>query len=64
MALFAFDIILALLGVRSPIPRFDFRPVPHAAACPLLRVIAVIVAVFALLLLAIWVTVWFALQTL
>ena len=67
MALLALDIILALLGVRGHIPRFDdFRPAPAPAAdgAPLVPVIAVIVAVFAVLTLAVWLTVWFAVQIL
>ncbi len=63
MALLA--LTLTLLGVRGHIPRFDdFRPIPapHANMAPLFRAMAAIVALFAVLALAIWVMVWFAVQ--
>lgn len=68
MASLALDIVLWLAGIRGPIPRFDdFRPVPVAPAAGtnrLVRVLAIVAAVFAVLSLAIWGTVWIAIQLL
>jgi hypothetical protein len=68
MALFALDFVLRLLDVRGHIPRFDdFRPVPavpSAGAGHLVRALAIAVAVFAALSLAVWGTVWLAIQLL
>ncbi|RXG87801.1 hypothetical protein [Bradyrhizobium zhanjiangense] len=68
MAPFALDLILWLTGVRGHIPRFDdFRPVPAApttgAGHPM-RVLAIMATVFAALSLAVWGTVWLAIQLL
>jgi len=64
----ALDIVLWLLDVRGHIPRFeDFRPVPAAPAPSpghAVRVLAAIIAVFAALSLAVWATVWLAIQLL
>ena len=63
MALLA--LTLTLLGVRGHIPRFDdFRPIPapNANMAPLFRAMGAIVALFAVLALAIWVMVWFAVE--
>ncbi|RXG94293.1 MULTISPECIES: hypothetical protein [Bradyrhizobium] len=68
MAPFALDLILWLTGVRGHIPRFDdFRPVPAApttGAGHLMRVLAIMATVFAALSLAVWGTVWLAIQLL
>ncbi|OAF18895.1 hypothetical protein [Bradyrhizobium neotropicale] len=68
MAPFAYDLVLWLLGVRGHIPRFDdFRPVPAApttGAAHLMRVLAVMASIFAALSLAVWGTVWLAIQLL
>ncbi|MBW7971309.1 hypothetical protein [Bradyrhizobium sp. BR 10289] len=68
MASFAFALVLWLTGIRGHIPRFDdFRPVPAApsvGAHHLVRVLAVTAAVFAALSLAVWGTVWIAIQLL
>jgi hypothetical protein len=67
MGLSALDFVLWLLGVRGHIPRYeDFRPVPQAApaarANNIMLALAVIVAVFVVLSLAVWMTVWLAIQ--
>ncbi|OKO77092.1 hypothetical protein AC629_32045 [Bradyrhizobium sp. NAS80.1] len=68
MASFALDLVLWLTGVRGPIPRFDdFRPVPAAptaGAGYIVRILAIMATVFAALSLAIWGTVWIAIQLL
>ncbi len=68
MGLFALDVILWLLGVRGHIPRFDdFRPdpvTPVGSSAQLLRVLAAVAAVFAMLSLAVWAAVWLALHLL
>ena len=68
MASFALDLVLWLIGIRGHIPRFDdFRPVPAAPAAGanhLVRVLAVMAAVFAALSLAVWGTVWIAIHLL
>ncbi|MFT4119511.1 hypothetical protein [Bradyrhizobium sp.] len=68
MAPFALDLVLWLIGVRGHIPRFDhFRPGPAGAAAGaghLMRVMAILAAVVAALSLAIWGTVWFAIELL
>ncbi|PPQ18981.1 hypothetical protein CV770_12645 [Bradyrhizobium sp. AC87j1] len=57
MRLLALELILSLLDVRGHIPRFDdFRPAPAGTA----RALAAAIAVFAVLSLAIWATVWLA----
>jgi hypothetical protein len=66
MASLALDLVLRLTGVRGHIPRFDdFRPVPAApttSVSHVLRVVAITAAVFAALSLALWGTVWIAIQ--
>jgi len=66
MASLALDLILWLIGVRGHIPRFDdFRPVPAAPApgvSHIVRVLAITAVVFAALSLALWGTVWIAIQ--
>jgi hypothetical protein len=68
MASFALDLVLWLTGVRGHIPRFDdFRPVPAAptgGAGYIVRVLAIMATVFAALSLAVWGTVWIAIQLL
>lgn len=68
MTSFAFDLVLWLTGVRGHIPRFDdFRPVPAASSAGaghLVRVLAIMATVFATLSLAVWGTVWIAIQLL
>jgi hypothetical protein len=68
MALLALDLVLWLTGVRGHIPRFDeFRPVPAAPAAGIgsaVRVLAITAAVLAALSLAVWGTVWIAIQLL
>ncbi|MDI3565367.1 hypothetical protein [Bradyrhizobium sp. Arg816] len=68
MASLALDLVLWLTGVRGHIPRFDdFRPVPaahSAGAGHLMRVLAITAAIFAALSLAVWGTVWIAIQLL
>jgi hypothetical protein len=68
MALFALDLVLWLAGIRGNIPRFDdFRPVPVAPAAGanhLVRVLAIVAAVLIALSLAIWGTVWIAIELL
>ncbi|MDD1527720.1 MULTISPECIES: hypothetical protein [Bradyrhizobium] len=64
MRLLALELILSLLDVRGHIPRFDdFRPTPVAPApAGTARALAAIIAVFAVLSLAVWATVWLAVQ--
>jgi hypothetical protein len=68
MASFALDLVLWLAGIRGHIPRFDdFRPVPVAPAAGanhLLRVLAIVAAVLVVLSLAVWTTVWIAIELL
>ncbi|MCK1284815.1 hypothetical protein IVB41_12900 [Bradyrhizobium sp. 44] len=68
MASFALDLVLWLTGVRGHIPRFDdFRPVPSTpavGASHLIRVMVISAAVLAALSLAVWGTVWIAIQLL
>ncbi|MBI5262586.1 MAG: hypothetical protein HY852_12305 [Bradyrhizobium sp.] len=68
MGLFVLDVVLWLLGVRGHIPQFgDFRPVPsETSANPsvLKRILTAFVAVFAVLSLAVWATVWLAIRLL
>ncbi|MBR0820475.1 hypothetical protein [Bradyrhizobium liaoningense] len=68
MASLALDLVLWLIGVRGHIPRFDdFRPVPAApsvGAGYLARVLAIAAAILAALSLAVWGTVWIAIQLL
>jgi hypothetical protein len=66
MRLFALELILSLLDVRGHIPRFDdFRPIPAAPApVGVMRAVAAAIAVFAVLSLAIWATVWLAIHLL
>jgi hypothetical protein len=68
MAAFALDLVLWFIGVRGPIPRFDdFRPVPAAPAAGanhLTHVLAIMAAIFVALSLAVWGTVWLAIQLL
>ena len=68
MAPFALDLVLWLTGVRGHIPRFDdFRPVPTTptvGASHLVRVMVITAAVLAALSLAVWGTVWIAIQLL
>jgi hypothetical protein len=66
MASLALDLVLWLIGVRGHIPRFDdFRPIPAAptaGASHIVRVLAIMAVVFAALSLALWGTVWIAIQ--
>ncbi len=68
MGLFVLDVILWLVGLRGHIPQFDdFRPVPsHGSprSPALLGILAAFVGVFAVLSLALWATVWLAIQLL
>ena len=68
MASLALDLVLWLTGVRGQIPRFDdFRPVPTTptvGASHLVRVMVITAAVLAALSLAVWGTVWIAIQLL
>jgi hypothetical protein len=67
MTLLALDLVLWLTGVRGHIPRFDdFRPVParSVGSAHLVRVLAIMATVFAVLSLAVWGTVWIAIQLL
>ncbi|MET4602988.1 hypothetical protein ABIB90_002465 [Bradyrhizobium sp. JR4.1] len=68
MASFALDLVLWLTSVRGHIPRFDdFRPVPSTptvGAGHVVRVMVITAAVFAALSLAVWGTVWIAIQLL
>ncbi|MHC4049993.1 hypothetical protein [Bradyrhizobium sp. 25ACV] len=62
MRLLALELILSLLDVRGHIPRFDdFRPAPVAPApAGTVGALAAAIAVFVMLSLAIWATVWLA----
>lgn len=64
MGLLALDIVLWLTGIRGYIPRFDdFQPMPVApvsASGRLVRALAAMAAIFAVLSLAVWATVWLA----
>ncbi|MDA9474989.1 hypothetical protein XI03_10860 [Bradyrhizobium sp. CCBAU 65884] len=61
MRLLALELILSLLDVRGHIPRFDdFRPPVAPAPAGTVRALAAAIAVFAVLSLAIWATVWLA----
>ena len=66
MASLALDLVLWLTGVRGHIPRFDdFRPAPAtptAGVSYIARVLAITAGVFAVLSLALWGTVWIAIQ--
>jgi hypothetical protein len=66
MGLFALDIVLWLLGIRGHIPRFDdVRPVPAAPVTGpgnVMRALAAIAAVLAVLSLTLWATVWIAIR--
>ena len=66
MASFALDLVLWLTGVRGHIPRFDdFPPVPstpNVGVGHLVRVMVISAAVLAALSLAVWGTVWIAIQ--
>jgi hypothetical protein len=68
MALLALELVLWLTGIRGHIPRFDdFRPVPASPATGagyIVRVLAIMAAVFAALSLSVWGTVWIATQLL
>ena len=68
MVMFALDLVLWLTGVRGHIPHFDdFRPVPATPAVGtrrLVRVLAIMATMFAALSLAVWATVWIAIQLL
>ena len=68
MTSFALDLVLWLANVRDHIPRFeDFRPVPPtpiAGTGHLARVLAIMAGIFAALSLAVWGTVWIAIQLL
>lgn len=68
MASFALDLVVWLAGVRGNIPRFDdFRPAPAtpvAGASQLAQVLAIVAAVIAVLALAVWATVWIAIELL
>lgn len=68
MGLLILDVVLWLLGVRGHIPRSDgFRPVPSetsASRSALSRILVTLIAVFAVLSLAVWTTVWLAIQLL
>lgn len=66
MASLALDLVLWLTDVRGHIPRFDeFRPLPAVTATgisSIVRVLAITATVLAALSLAIWGTVWIAIQ--
>jgi len=66
MASFALALVLWFADIRGHIPRFDdFRPVhasPTAGAGYVVRVLAIVASVFAALSLAVWGTVWIAIQ--
>ena len=68
MTSFALDLVLWLAGIRGHIPRFDdFRPVPVAPAAGanhLLRALAIVATVLTALTLAVWGTVWIAIELL
>lgn len=62
----ALELILSLLDIRGHIPRFDdFRPAPATSApTGVVRALAAAIAVFAVLSLGIWATVWLAVHLL
>jgi hypothetical protein len=65
MGLLALDIVCSLLGVRGHIPRFDdFRPVPAAPTRRgiIVRALATMLGVFAVLSLSVWAMVSLAVQ--
>ena len=66
MAPSALDFVNRLVGVRSNVPQFDdFRPAPALLATGgshVVRVLAVTAGIFAALSLALWSSVWFAIQ--
>lgn len=66
MGLFVLDVIFWLSGAHGQISRLDdVRPVSaqtSAGRMPLMGILAVFVGVFAVLSLAVWVTVWLAIQ--
>lgn len=68
MASLALDLVLWLAGIRGHSPRFDeFRPVPVAPAAGanrLVHILAIAAAVLAALSLAVWSTVWIAIELL
>ncbi|MDA9436643.1 hypothetical protein [Bradyrhizobium sp. CCBAU 51627] len=67
MASFALDLVLWLAGIRGHIPRFDdFRPVPvtPAGGGHRVRVLAIVIVALAVLSLAVWGTVWIAIELL
>ena len=68
MTSFALDLVLWLAGIRGHIPRFDdFRPVPvapTAGANRLVHTLVIVAAVLAMLSLAVWGTVWIAIELL
>lgn len=68
MASLVLDLVLWLAGIRGHIPPFDdFRPVPVApttGATHVVRVLAIVAAVLAALSLAVWGTVWIAIELL
>jgi hypothetical protein len=68
MASLALDLVLWLAGIRGQIPRFDdFRPVPVAPAAGanhLLHILIIVAVVLAVLSLAVWGTIWIAIELL
>ncbi|MBR0840062.1 hypothetical protein JQ607_07630 [Bradyrhizobium liaoningense] len=66
MRFLALELILSLLDVRGHIPRFDdFRPAPAAPAPgSAVRAVTAAIAVFLVLSLAVWATVWLAVNIL
>jgi hypothetical protein len=66
MAPLALNLVLWLIDVRGHIPRFDdFRPAPAAPTVGvsyIVRILAITAGVFAALSLALWGTVWIAIQ--
>lgn len=68
MGLFVLDILLWLTGIRGHIPRFDdFQSAPVApvsAPGRLVRALAAVIAVFAVLSFAVWATVEIAISLL
>jgi hypothetical protein len=68
MASFALDLVLWLADIRGHIPRFDdFRPTPAAPAAGdnhLIRTLIIGAALFAAFSLAVWATVWIAIELL
>ena len=68
MGLAVLDVIFSMFGIRGHIPRFDdFRPVPpetSTGTANVIRVLTAVVAVFTILSLTVWATVWLALQLL